>query len=415
MSNLEPSVVALDSGLNLQTAKIIAPPGSVLDTLNYEQVDFQGQKRIDGYARYDGGLLPALDEYYVLTLATAPAWGNGEVLVTANKKVIGRVLSMSGTTAHIAIIDYNRIPTADSVVYVMGDNGAPSGSATVLSCVTGSSVDDVETHYTNLLDYMGVLRTGTEELPGGIIGLQWFRDRLYAVADVAMIFLDGTTPQIFPEDVLTVSGVSARVLDSYTGDTVRVVFLDTQDTGAFYVPAASVTRGSGEPVGNTAAGDQYDIPVNAIASFFESRSEQQVIDEDGSNFDWGWKFNHLGWQVNFQDGLSLFGSLPSTNQNIEGLGIQGPTSTAGNNGRPLVLLQKVNISNAQAQVNGWKSTQTPTSYLLDPDDLTEVDTDLVYADGYISWDGTTGQVSAPGATSGTLQEYAASSTIEVQV
>ena len=56
----------LDKGLNLQTAKILAPEGSVLDSLNYEQVDFQGQKRIDGYARYDGSALPALDDFIVL-------------------------------------------------------------------------------------------------------------------------------------------------------------------------------------------------------------------------------------------------------------------------------------------------------------------------------------------------------------
>ena len=48
MSELVPSVLVLDKGLNLQTAKFIAPPGSVFDTLNYEQVDFQGHKRIDG-------------------------------------------------------------------------------------------------------------------------------------------------------------------------------------------------------------------------------------------------------------------------------------------------------------------------------------------------------------------------------
>ena len=40
MSDLVPSVLPLDKGLDLQTAKIIAPPGSVLDSLNYEQVDF---------------------------------------------------------------------------------------------------------------------------------------------------------------------------------------------------------------------------------------------------------------------------------------------------------------------------------------------------------------------------------------
>ena len=49
MSNLTPSSITLDKGLDLQSPKVVAPPGSILDMLNYEQVDFIGQKRIDGY------------------------------------------------------------------------------------------------------------------------------------------------------------------------------------------------------------------------------------------------------------------------------------------------------------------------------------------------------------------------------
>lgn len=59
MSELIPNVLALNKGLDLQSPKLVAPPGSVLDSLNYEQVDFQGQKRIDGYTRYDGSPLSA--------------------------------------------------------------------------------------------------------------------------------------------------------------------------------------------------------------------------------------------------------------------------------------------------------------------------------------------------------------------
>ena len=66
MSRLYPNLMVLDKGLNLQAPKILAPEGSVLDSLNYEQVDFQGQKRIDGYARYDGSVLSAFDDFVVI-------------------------------------------------------------------------------------------------------------------------------------------------------------------------------------------------------------------------------------------------------------------------------------------------------------------------------------------------------------
>lgn len=66
MSELIPNILALDKGLDLQSPKLTAPPGSVLDSLNYEQVDFQGQKRIDGFVRYDGGPLSAVYDVYLM-------------------------------------------------------------------------------------------------------------------------------------------------------------------------------------------------------------------------------------------------------------------------------------------------------------------------------------------------------------
>lgn len=182
-------------------------------------------------------------------------------------------------------------------------------------------------------------------------------------------------------------------------------------------------------IGSLAAGDDlyYDsdginyfgtvesVELLSVATFFEARTELQALAEDGNAALAGWKPIHQGWLVTFENGVSLYGSLPSLNQNIQGLGVQGPTSTAGNNGRPLLLNQGVTISGASAQVNGWKSSQSPTSYALNPSDVWEDDDVFTYADAYISWDGTTGQVSAPGAYSGTLIEYPATNTVEVDV
>ena len=68
----------------------------------------------------------------------------------------------------------------------------------------------------------------------------------------------------------------------------------------------------------------------------------------------------------------------------------GRLDTAGSSGRPLVLLQAPAISNLPTQVNGWKSSDDPTSYALNPATVYEVDTDYTYADAYITWDGETG-------------------------
>lgn len=414
MSNLNPAVLVLDKGLNLQSAKITAPSGSVLDGLNYEQVDFQGQKRIDGYARYDGSVLPALDEYYAITLTTPFAGANGS-LVATDGGLLGVVVGFSSAKIYVAVINYNLIPVVGDTIYIVTNGVNTSGNVVTASTTGTEDAADADTHYNNLLTFTEVLRTRIEELPGAIIGLHWFRDRLYAVADVLTVSLLGNTPELFPNDVIVSGGDTATVLGSITLADTRVVFLSSLNTTVWSVVGAAVTRNAIN-VGTIADGFQSFAVAVEIASIFESRTEAQVLEEDAPGpYDFGWRFVHQGWSVLFENGISLFGSLPSLNQNITGLGIQGPTSTAGNNGRPLILLQRVNITDDQAQVNGWKSSQTPSSFFLDPDNLTSIEGDTIYADAYLSWDGTTGAVSAPGITTGTLIEYPATNTVEVEI
>lgn len=151
------------------------------------------------------------------------------------------------------------------------------------------------------------------------------------------------------------------------------------------------------------------------ATLYESRTIHQVLEEDTTDYNFGWKSIHLGWEVPFVEGTSLYGELISLNQNRKGVGVQGPTSIAGLNGSPLALIQKVNITNSFAQVNGWKSSSTPTSYALDAKDVQDPDIAYVYADAYVSWDGETGEISAPGSDGSGLVEYPANNTVEVEI
>lgn len=412
MSELIPSLVSLDKGLNLQTAKLVAPPGSVLDTLNYEQVDFQGQKRIDGFARYDGNLLSVIDEYYVVELdEAAPALNS---IVYNGDDLLGRVVATDGNTMSLAIINENVIPVAGDALQLWTEDGLEA-AGTVESVVTGTaSGATADEHYTNLLAYNAILRQPVEELPGPVVGLHWFRDRLYAVAGVITASLHGTTPVIYPNDMLAVDGGDeVKVLDSYVRDNTRLVFLAGTDAAPWAVEDADVTRDA-VSVGAIANGFDPIESTEEIASFFEARTESQVLEEDGPSgpYDFGWRFVDHGWSVNFEDGLSLFGSLPSLNQNITGLGVQGPTSVSAQNGMPLILTQKVEITNGVDQVNGWKSSQTPTTYELETDNFIDVDDDTIYADAYISWNGTTGEV--VGDTN-PLVEYPATNTVTIEL
>ena len=330
MSNLTPSSITLDKGLDLQSPKVVAPPGSILDMLNYEQVDFIGQKRIDGYTRYDGSPLSAIDDFYLVEAATTTDYTT-YVVAFHNDIPYGVVVGDVDGTAAIAVIDYNYVPD--------GTWGVKSGLTP-------------EAHYAYVLQFNKYLRDRVEELPGPIIGLHWFRDRLYAVVD----------------------------LDDYTPADGRI---DTANK----------------------------------ASLFESRTVQQVLEEDGPSgpYDFGWKMVHQGWWVEFENGRVLFGDLTAKNQNRSGIGVQGPTSIAGTLGSPFILSQRIAITNWPAQVNGWKSSATPNSYLLDPGDVAQAGGDFAYADAFITWDGETGAVTAPGANGAALVEYAANSTVEVDV
>lgn len=416
MSNLVPSIVSLDKGLNLQTAKLVAPPGSVLDTLNYEQVDFQGQKRIDGFARYDGQVTPAVDDYY--KIETTHSFTGTSTNLYVNGNLFGVWVDGSGTTMYAVVIDANFIPVAgDTLSYY---NELVEVTDTVVSAVAGKdSGITVDEHYNNLLTFTGYLRERIGELPGGVAGLHWFRDRLYAVAEVTTVSLQGTTPAIYPNDVLTTDVDTSKVLDVLTLANTRVLFLATTDNGD-WDNALSVGRQvyrDSALMGTIANGYETITSNQEVASFFESRSESQSLEEDGVTSPQmvGWRFVDQGWLVLFENGISLYGSLPSLNQNITGLGVQGPTSIAGINGKPLTLLQKLAVAGKPTQVNGWKSFSTPTTYELNSGDVADDDSNYTYADAFISWDGTTGLVSAPGLTTSTLTEYSATSSIIVDL
>lgn len=188
MSNLIPGLIPLENGLNLQTAKIAAPPGSSLDMLNYEQVDFVGQKRIDGYVRYDGNMQPVLDEYLVLTLTSAIPGSPGDLLYV-NGEFWGRLLEVDGFIIYVAVYNHRLTPNVGGNITWDGDD------LEVASVIEGKEEEGItaEDHYNNLLRFMNVLRGEIGELPP-VAGLHWHEDRLYAVADVLAVIVETGEP-----------------------------------------------------------------------------------------------------------------------------------------------------------------------------------------------------------------------------
>lgn len=371
MSELVPSVISLEQGLNLKAPKLLATPGTMLDVLNYEQADVNGQSRINGYARYDGSVLPVVDEYYVIETT---GYANAGDLLMVDGSVMGVVVAVRSGRVYFVLINSNLLPEEGLSVSVW--NG---GSFSVDAIYEGKKEEglDPETHYQNLLKFANLLRARVESLPGPIAGLHWFGDRLYAVASMTAVPGYGMRPN----DTTTFNGETVKVLDVIDG-----------------VAYISSTASTGAP--------------SAYASFYESRSEIQVLQEDSGPYDFGWRFKDLGWKVLFNNGLSLYGNLVALNQNRSNLGIQGPTSIDGRNGSPLVLVQSVNISGAQAQVAGWKTSTSPTTYSLNPSAVESVDDFYIYADGLVEWN-EDGDILAQGVGGGILEEKPPTNFVEI--
>jgi hypothetical protein len=371
MSELVPSAIPLSLGLDLQSPKLLAPPGSILDTLNYEQVDFQGQKRIDGYVRYDGSIGSYQDVVYDIVISDNFPISAGDAIFLTDGTLVGVAVSdMVASQFRMVVINQNYAPEA-------GDNYT---AGAVIAVAELKQILEPEAHYQALLTANSALRSRVTDLPGPVAGLHWFDDRLYAVASALRVEVPGHT--LMPND-------------EYEGFPVLAV------------DDSTVTIGGVQ--------HELDSVRSNIATLFQSRTEQQAIDELADASQYGWSFVHQGWSVPFENGISLYGELIALNLNLSGVGTQGPTSIAGDNGRPLLVTQKVPISNAAPQANGWKSTDSPTVYSITASDVRTVDDTMLYADAHIAWIEGSTDIFRPAFDGTTAVEYPANNVINVVV
>ena len=185
MSNLVPSVIPLQDGLDLQSPKLIAKPGSMIDCLNYEIVDLLGYKRIDGFQRYDGNVsLKDIPNARVYTAAvtgvgTLGAGITNEAFEDSFGNTIGFIFSAvpisGGPNATITYISFS------------GDLVASGTMATTLWSFTSSATAHSETTQTQdqMIALETYLRNLVVSLPRTPVGLHWFIDKLYAVVPIS--------------------------------------------------------------------------------------------------------------------------------------------------------------------------------------------------------------------------------------
>lgn len=94
-SDLAPSVVVLDKGLDLVSAKMMAAPGSLLSCKNYEITDTLGLSRISGYEPYDAQVSPSLTTLYHVVFESAPSASEGSIITTTTVPIRDSIITES--------------------------------------------------------------------------------------------------------------------------------------------------------------------------------------------------------------------------------------------------------------------------------------------------------------------------------
>lgn len=373
-TTIQPDLLILDKGLDLQSPAVATPKGSVIDALNYEQVDVLGLSRVSGFASYDGRIGLLVDDYHVLQLSETVAAGQ---YLRARGLFYGIVVDVDGADVYVAPIRNRRRPRTGSTV---STDSEPSISVTA-SQAGRDHAADADAHYEKLLEINAFLRGGVGALPYVAVGLHWFRDRLYAVAQLPTLYLDHQSTEYKPLDDFSGGELGAGTVlyselisGDYGDGSARVMLvLDSPDPGS--IPD---TRQPGDP-------------APKFANIYVCTNEDLSAEEGVSL---GWRLVLHGWKVDFRDGSSPFGSLTGLNQNSAGQGAFSPTPIDDDTGRPTRLRQGLPISGISNTVRGWKQSTSPTSYSLAGADerVRNEDGDTVYAEAPLSWVSTSSQV-----------------------
>lgn len=213
----EQDVVVLDGGLDYVTSPSMVKPGVLKECLNYEIVDRSGLRRIDGYYRWDGGGVIASDIVYVINgeLNDVASLTGGEYLCVQNSEPFGIYASSTSTSITYIRIDPTKEPIGGDKVTCVSDGSFDFTMGTddprPITDVSYTHVQElVPTFYKsgnlgNGPRLISLVPQGTlNARPDGynnIVGLKYFKDRLYSIIDCC--YITGTcSTQLYPNDMI---------------------------------------------------------------------------------------------------------------------------------------------------------------------------------------------------------------------
>lgn len=218
MSDVIPSPVALNAGLDLSTAKLLVEPGSMIDCLNYEVVDELGYRRIDGYTRYDGSIsLSDVGNIRIYSSVVTTAIGHP---VTTNNfwlrapvslNIVGWAVSytsIDATSGTLVYIPLTGSPILEAVVSMPGPLTYTTSGTITEGAMTQAQLVTFESAFRSLV---------VDPLYSTPVGLHWHRDYLFAVVPLLAVNYrasnDNQVVSYTPYTTITAAGVNGVLLD----------------------------------------------------------------------------------------------------------------------------------------------------------------------------------------------------------
>lgn len=207
-------VVMLDGGLDLVTPPLFVEPGRLVDCLNYECVDKVGYKRVDGFERYDGAGSPSAARYW--QAVTNVIDGGVNVFefygLSAGSEGTITIVGTDGNTYVTNIVLYSWLIVDGLVAFtfnpiagtVLGASVASTGMLLFNAKGTiewpiefnqpsgiGIQLTEAEDDLSTLIASSNTVRAEIDALPGDVraYGLQYYKDRVFALADCQYIYL----------------------------------------------------------------------------------------------------------------------------------------------------------------------------------------------------------------------------------
>lgn len=174
------SYYPIGGGLDLVTSAITKPPGRCIDAQNYEPDPVNGNRRINGYERFDGRTSPSSASYWVITATITSTINVNDTLTGLTSGASGKVLAVSGSTVVLGRV---------TGTYQLGESLQVGGvtKATSTSTAAENGATDPEDHADYRLLAANDRRADITTVPGSgqIRGVFVLNDTCYAMRDNA--------------------------------------------------------------------------------------------------------------------------------------------------------------------------------------------------------------------------------------